>query len=279
MPQNVALVTPSHAFDAARVRFLRESFAAAGVEGRHVVVVAPEDRAAFAGIPGVELLTTADVLPAPVEAARRRGRTSWRRALWRDQKRAMSGWWSQQWVKLAIGSALGLDAWVCVDSDVFAVRPFDPFSAVGELHEFVDFPVGPEIPRYLDASASFLGLGAIGHSRTYVGQAVPMHGATVSRMLRAIEERHGRAWWEAMLDANATEYTTYGVFARHVDGLRDVTPVDRRWCWLFYDFDDSFESRLRTAVEEHGVSLGMVHSRLGVDPSRYRDAVARVRGS
>lgn len=282
---SVALVTPSHAFDAARVRFQRESFAEVGVTGRHVVIVPPEQRAAFAGLPaGVELLTTADVLPPEVEGARRRGRDRWRRGLpWnRDPKKAMSGWWAQQWVKLAVGEALGLDAWVCVDSDVFAVTAWDPFAVLTpacELHELVNFPVGESIVRYTKASTAFLGLdpAVVGGERTYVGQATPLHGGTVSRMLRDIEERTGRAWWDAMVDAGATEYTTYGIYARHVDGLREVTPVDRRWCRLFFELDASFEDVLRRAVRDDGVSLGMLHSRLGIDPSRYRDAVARVR--
>jgi hypothetical protein len=279
-----ALVTPSHAFDAARVRFQRETFEAAGVEARHVVVVPPEERASFAGLPGAELVVTADVLPPEVERARLRGRDRWRRALpWnRDPKKAMSGWWTQQWVKLAIGERLGLDAWVCVDSDVFAVRPWAPFGVLGppcELHELVDFPVGESIHRYLAASSAFLGIGDVGTSRTYVGQATPLHGPTVSRLLRHVEETTGRAWWAAMVDAFATEYTTYGLFARHVDGMCEVVPVDRRWCRLFFEFGESFEHDLRSAVEHEGCVLGMLHSRLGVEPEAYRAAVERVRAS
>jgi hypothetical protein len=283
---SVALVTPSHAFDAERLRFQRESFEAAGVDARHVVVVPPEDLAAFRGLPGAEVVATADVLPAEVEKARLRGRERWRRALpWnRDPVKAMSGWWTQQWVKLAVGERLGLDAWVCVDSDVFAVRPWDPFAVLAprtELHELVDFPVGESIHRYLRDSTAFLGLdpSAVGTRRTYVGQATPIHGPTVGRMLRHVEGRTGLPWWAAMVRAGATEYTTYGIYARHVDGLRDLTPVDRRWCRLFFEYGPSFEDDLRRAVAEEGVVLGMLHSRLGVDPASYRDAVARVRSS
>lgn len=283
---SLALVTPSHAFDAARVRFQRESFADAGVTARHVVIVPPEQRAAFAGLPGAEVVTTADVLPPEVERARLRGRDRWRRGLpWnRDPKKAMSGWWAQQWVKLAAGEALGLDAWVCVDSDVFAVTAWDPFAVLAprcELHELVNFPVGESIVRYTKASTAFLGLDpeVVGDERTYVGQATPLHGPTVARMLCDIERRSGRAWWDAMVDAGATEYTTYGLYARHVDGLREVTPVDRRWCRLFFEFGPTFEDDLRAAVRDEGVSLGMLHSRLGLDPSAYRDVVARVRAA
>lgn len=279
-----ALVTPSHAYDAARMRFQRESFAAVGVDARHVVVVPPEDLAAFRGLPGAEVVATAEILPPEVERARVRGRDRWRRALpWnRDPKKAMSGWWTQQWVKLAIGERLGLDAWVCVDSDVFAVRPWDPFAVLGptcELHELVDFPVGESIHRYLRASSAFLGIGDVGTSRTYVGQATPLHGPTVARLRKHVEDTTGRPWWAAMVDAFATEYTTYGLFARHVDGLRDVTAVDRRWCRLFFELDESFENDLRRAVEEEGCVLGMVHSRLGHAPAEYAGAVARVRAS
>ena len=282
-----ALVTPSHGEDAERLAFLRESLLDAGVDAPHVVIVPPEDLRAFARVPkeGLELVTTADVLPRAIERRRRRGRARWQRALFLNKPSlAPSGWWAQQLVKLAVGDVLNLDAWLCVDSDVFCIRDNGVLDVIAsgneELHEFVDFPVGPSIRSFHARSVAFLGLdaGGVDGRRTYVGQAVPLVSGVVARLTAHIERRSGRPWMSAMLAGEATEYTTYGLFSRHVDGFRDVRPVDRRWCWHFYDFDEStFESRLRAAADQHGVSFGMVHSRLGVDPQRYRSAVRAVR--
>jgi hypothetical protein len=70
----------------------------------------------------------------------------------------------------------------------------------------------------------------------------------------------------------ATEYETYGLFARHIHGLRNVDPEDRRWCWLFYDVTN-FDGMLRYAINETGAKAAMVDAHLSCDRSGVQDLV------
>ena len=67
-----------------------------------------------------------------------------------------------------------------------------------------------------------------------------------------------------MAQIGATEYETYGLFARHLHRLRDVDPEDHRWCWPFYDVAN-FDEVLRYAIAETGALAAMVDAHLDCD--------------
>src|SRR6202043_187972 len=54
----------------------------------------------------------------------------------------------------------------------------------------------------------------------YQSQVVPIHAGVVRDMQTYIERLKGRPWFDAMFQADAVEYTTYGVYARYIDMLR-----------------------------------------------------------
>jgi hypothetical protein len=277
------MLTPVRAADLDRLRLLRTSAEAVGVELDHVVVVDTEDAAvARRALPSsghLHLVTTADVLDADVERARRRGRRRWRRTLpwnrWDRSGRALSGWWAQQLVKLGAGERLGLQEWLCVDADTAFVAPVtagDLHDAQGRLHlqEWAGIGVGAGVrARHVDA-ARVLGLDPAGldPELTYVGAPVPMHGAVVSRLLAHLG-RDGRPWQRAFLDAGLTEYPLHGLWARHLDPGDDVVAVDQRLALQVYDADlATLPARLDAAVAQ-GARMLMLHSRLGVDADDY----------
>jgi hypothetical protein len=84
-----------------------------------------------------------------------------------------------------------------------------------------------------------------------------------------------------MARARATEYTTYGLFARHVRNAHDLSPADRRLVRLFYSFDAStFQSEVRRRFEQSpSLRAVMVHSTLGVSPTAYAHLVEPLIGS
>jgi hypothetical protein len=245
----------------------------------HVAVVHTEDvrafEAVFTGERNLELVPTADVLPAEAERARRRGsgrapRTPRALAVRALQElprwtATISGWSSQQIVKLAMGSAIP-GSWVCLDSDAFFVAPLDErcfwaddtHLVLNALDSDVDYHPGPR-----RASAMLLGLKpvTVPSTRYYVDVPVVMDRAVVSDLLAFLERRSAGPWWRALVSARATEYMTYGLYAEHVDPGR-VVPKRLDLSRLLYDVDASTILPALRAVSQGGCALAMVHSRL-----------------
>lgn len=281
MTAELSLVTPTFRGDFARVSFLRESMARCEVDLPHVVVVADEDIAHLRPIRHqhrLEIVSTRDVLPRDVERLRRREARRLVRYLptSRLRGRALGGWWSQQLVKLA-ASRVVPGNWICLDSDAAFVRSVSApdFDTDGRLHlqEFTN-PVGAGSRNLARDAARLFGVQSrLLDDRHYTGLLVPMHRATVGRLLDHLSAVSGLPWWQTLRLHDVTEYAAYGVFARYVDGLAEVEPVSRTWSWLFYDFDvATFSGRLREVVDRGDVRIVMVHSHLGVDPAAYRPA-------
>lgn len=185
----------------------------------------------------------------------------------------------QQYVKLSAGSVVDTSMWVCIDSDIFFVRHMDEEdfrSGSGRplLLELVDCPAGPTSIEFRDASARLLGITPekLDPRVAYTAWIVPMERGVVDELLRFVERRTRGHWWEAMAQVGATEYETYGIFARHIHGLRNLDPEDRRWCWLFYDVT-KLDGMLRYAINEIGAKAAMVDAHLSCDFSEVQDVV------
>jgi Family of unknown function (DUF6492) len=286
MSADVTVVTPCHASDLERFAFLRESMTACGVDLPHVVVVPDDQRSLFARFEthsDLRVCTEAEVLPGRLVRQLRRGpnlpdrirhRLTGRRFL-----RLHWGWMVQQYVKLSVGRVVDTSMWVCVDSDTFFVRHMDAqdfHSTRGRplLLEPVDCPNGPTSIEFRDASARLLGLTpeTVDPRVFYTSWVVPMERGVVDELLRFVECRRRGHWWEAMAQTGATEYETYGLFARHIHGLRNVDPEDRRWCFLFYDVT-KLDAMLRYAIHETGAKTAMVDAHLTCDFSGVKDVV------
>ena len=286
MSPDVTVVTPSYAFDLERFEFLRESMAACGVRLPHVVVVPDDERHLFEHCEtdaDLRVCTYREVFPkrlvdqlayGPSLRDRIRHRLTGRRFL-----RLHWGWMIQQYVKLGAGSIVDTPIWVCIDSDIFFLRHMDEHdfhSARGRplLLELVDCPSGPTAVEFRDASAQLLGIKPeqLDPRVLYTAGIVPMEAGVVDELLQFVERRHRVHWWEAMAQASATEYEMYGLFARHIHGLQNVDPEDRRWCWLFYDVE-RLDAMLRYVIHDIGVKAAMIHSHLPCDRSSAQDVV------
>ena len=286
MPADVTVVTPSYAGDLERFAFLRESMAACGVQLPHVVVVPDHDRGLFERLAtdsDLRVCTESEVLPTRLAHQLKRGPTLRDRARHRLTGRRFLrlhwGWMVQQYVKLSAGRVVDTSMWVCIDSDIFFLRHMDEEdfrSSRGRplLLELVDSPSGPTSVEFRDASAHLLGIRPekLDPRVLYTSWIVPMERGVVDELLRFVESQKRIHWWEAMAQEGATEYETYGLFARHLHQLRDVDPEDRRWCWLFYDVE-RFDAMLRYAINEIGVKAAMVDAHLSCDRSAIQDVI------
>ena len=286
MPADLTVVTPCHASDLERFAFLRESMAACGVQLPHVVVVPDDDRVLFqrfATDSDLRICTESEVLPSRLVRQLARGPTLRdrvrHRLTGRQFLRLHWGWMVQQYVKLNAGRVVDTSMWVCVDSDVFFLRHMgeeDFRSNRGRplLLELVDSTSGPTSIEFRDASARLLGIPpeTLDPRVLYTSWIVPMERGVVDELLRFVERRTRGHWWEAMARVAATEYEAYGLFARHIHGLRNVDPEDRRWCWLFYDVTE-LNAMLRYVIKDVGVQAAMVDAHLSCDFPAVQEVV------
>jgi hypothetical protein len=278
-------VTPTYRGDLERFRFLRESMLAVGVTQPHVAVVQSEDVERFRrAVPadGLTILASRDVLAPRFERLRQLNRVRAIRGVL-PARLQLHGWVAQQLVKLSVGDFVDAPIAVPLDSDAFFLRPFaDDFFAAPDgtphLHEFVDPAAGQLTKKYAAAAEAILDLpeGTADRRRTYVSLVVPLSVA-VTRDLRAhLDARHGD-WATALVRHGATEYTTYGLFARHVQDPMKVVPVDRRVSAAFYGFEPAtFAEQLRAAAADPTMHLGMVHSHLEVPGEAFEPTVRDV---
>ena len=289
--ETVSLVTVSYRPDLERFAFLRESMHRCGVDLPHVVVVPMEDVSSFRQLrfaDGLTVVPTGDVLRAPIERLRLIGqRPRWQRLGAKLRGHPwLGGWMAQQLVKLSMARVVE-GHWACIDSDAFFLAPLvrEDFYDNGRrllLFELEDFPIGPATDRFHRDALQFLGLDPgidtfPRPKRTYVTWPFVFHHEVVARLLDFIEDRHAESWELAMTRANATEYTTYGLFARHVDGAPELCPRDVRWTWVFNRTlrERDLQEDLDRAAAVSDVRIGMIDAHLELGPSTYRNLAER----
>lgn len=231
----IALLTPTYRGDLERFAMLREALEAWGCDWPHYAVVQTEDLPLFRqrlGEARVHWLTTAEVLPPEVEAARRRLSAMperlrrFRRSL---QKRfgwfpdaSCDGWHSQQLVKLALPARAEHDAYLVLDSDLVPTAPLRAERYWQNGRAALMAEDNPTFRHWADAAAQVLGLPAetvrgsnfVAHPFVFAPQAV--------RDLHAhLEARHRKPWWRALLDlkpGDLSEFSIYGAYVRWVAG-------------------------------------------------------------
>ena len=227
---SAAIITPTHSGDVERTRLLVDSYRRTSTQLPLFLIAHTEDRDLFADLrgSGVELLTTADVLPDRVE---RRRRNRYRR---RDPRRyvegkPLHGWTSQQLVKLAAPSVIGTDIVFCVDSDVLLLQPLELDHGRNADHAPLIFESSDD--NALTMSWAIKSMELLGVDlrdavlRQYTHQGVCLHRATCERLRDYLEERTSTAWWQVFLREGLAEYQTYGVFARDVDKQSPLVPA------------------------------------------------------
>lgn len=283
---SVTFLTPTFGGDRDRFWLQRESMARCGIEIPHVAVVETEDLPMFQSVPwpeGLTIVPTAEVLPRAAERLRRAGRTRWAARLpWnRLAGGRLNGWFSQQLVKLLGGALVGGD-WVCLDSDMAFIRPMTTQDFRGDdgrlLLVEIDGLASPEVRAFRHRAEVFFGVEPLPEDSEvhYTSPIAPFSAPTVERALRAVEERGGGAWWRVLREHDLTEYATYGVFARRVDGCADVVPADPRWTWLYYPGDPlTLDQRADALAEDGSFRALMIHSHAGIDADTARAALER----
>src|SRR5438067_832129 len=133
--------------------------------------------------------------------------------------------------------------------------------------------------EWLIQSMRFLGLSLQQRSlRNYVHSMSPFHSKVLLEMQAFIEKRTGKHWMDAMANAHATEYMTYGAYARHINELKLHVFVSPSLC-VYYWWPNQMESLDVDLEERLSQSRGkavVVQSKYGRPVASYRALFEKV---
>lgn len=274
MPPTVGIVTPTYLPDLSRCELLVESVQRCCPEIPHRLIVPRRDRSHFRHLePYAELITDEELLPNWLR------RLPVRRPIWLSARtRPTRGWIVQQILKIAAAEQSDEDVSVFCDSDVAFVRRFSvdqilSGTDVGLLD--VDF-VNDEVVQWTETAADLLGVTKLSQPmRGHVGCLIAWRRDNVRRMTELIERQHGAPWQASVIRANKfSEYILYGTFVREVLGYEhsghfpSAVPFVRLGYGIDPEDDAAVEAFVR-CLEPENVAI-MVHSKDGIEPSRYR---------
>lgn len=126
---SICFLTPSYLGDIEQFSILRRSINLFSPGLPHLVIVHTEDcaqfRKRFCDEKRLEIVATADVLPAPVELHRRKTGFKWFTGRFRHGRLLIKGWHAQQLAKIFALAKSPYQDVVFLDSDVFLCRPLD----------------------------------------------------------------------------------------------------------------------------------------------------------
>lgn len=242
----LSFMTASWRGDLENFRWLRRSLAHAGLSAvPHRLVVHTEDLPLFRPLvePGMQLLGTAEVLPAALEQRRleslqrftqagpRLGKLCLslnKRLGWFDWVRA-GGWQMQQITKLAMAADDPADAVVVLDSDLLVTRAFDlrlflPEGRVALFEQALPHPGRWHASAYQLLQQDFA-TGAPFNG--YVGTPFVFSPLSVRGLLQWLQTVHGRPWYETLLAQRVSswsEFCIYSLFVRTLGKAPHLLP-------------------------------------------------------
>jgi hypothetical protein len=280
----VTFITPTYAGDLERFCLQRESIVRCGITIPQVAIVDHEDLPLFKEIPfqnNLTLLSTQDVLPPKIEARRFAWGCRRRELRYWLHRPAIHGWMIQQLLKLVAAAVIQTEGIICLDSDtlfVDNVRAEDFYSSDGRLHLYeTNDDLDAEMAEWPAHSMRFLGIKPTHQPlMRYTHAPVPFHRQVLLDMQDFVQKRYSKPWTNAFLDAEMVfEYTTYGVYARHIHGLENLAPVRPPltvYCWWpeqVKRIEHDFLARIR---ENNGKAV-LINSNIGFPVSSYRHLI------
>lgn len=288
MSDEVCLLTPTWSGDRVHFDLMRTSVENSPLADlTHHVVVQTEDIDAFRPYRrgNVELVATADVLPAEVEAMRRRARHM-QAAFGRQVTRVAgslarntgfprwvryTGWHVQQITKLALATQTGCRNVVSIDSDVI-VTPHARASDFLDAERIVCFqrPARPEslhgkVANWNRQAHALLDqpYDANAQADAYFDTPFVFHAPTVRAMQAWLEDHYHRLWWQVLLAQPPRRWSEFGTYRLFLRALQTEQAVDWRsdaHMAFIFDASDPGEvhdrvARLLADAETHYITV------------------------
>ncbi|HTA39269.1 MAG TPA: DUF6492 family protein [Candidatus Acidoferrales bacterium] len=276
---DIALVTPSYAYDFERCRILVESverFLPAHV--KHYLFVNHADRELFRPLQSSRTLLVAaeDALPKGFHYDA--NANTW---TFGPDSVPVGGWLVQQIVKLGCTATLAEPVLVMCDSDVTLIRDVDPAIFARDDKVRLYRRIGGIGPSMLEHAAwhrnacALLGVEPDPPPMTdYIGMLISWDRALVLRMLDRVEQVTEGRWFEQIVRIRQfSEYILYGVYADKVlQGEGRFVADERRLClthWQPEPIDASLLESFIGSMEDDDVGV-MITARLDMDAGLRR---------
>lgn len=283
---------------------LRESLGLSALSAvPHSVVVHSEDLPLFDEFTGIELLSSATILPGDCDHKRqhaaamqaRLGRrltnisgSLARRYGWPEWVR-YTGWHTQQLTKLAYIAQSAADIVVVMDSDVIVTAHAHPTDFIGtqpvcyaawrepqRLHSKV---------RHWQETAHALFNASFTASRFdgYYDTPFVIHSAHVRALIRWLENQHQKPWWQVLLGLPPRRWSEFGIYKQF---LRQTMAQSIEWrtpSIMGYLYDTSDTTRLTEAFtaliqtdHKHYITIHSQASGRGRwHPNAYQSAILK----
>lgn len=289
--RSTAIVTASWRGDFDRCRLLCESIdRRVSGQTRHLILVEGRDAKLFKPLAGRnrEIVDERDVLPAWLRAFP--DPTHWgRRRVWLSPfGPPLRGWHVQQLRRIVVGTLIGEDVMVSVDSDVVFLKPFD-VGAFADGSGRVRFFHRPQALRGMEGASlaehrawsrragALLGIEAPAETETgYIATLIAWRTASVRAMAERIEAVSGRSLVAALASSRVlSECVIYGRFVDEVEKRPDLHhPSEEALCHIYWRgaaMDAQALSGFAAALQPHQVAAG-IQSFTGTDPLLIRRA-------
>jgi Family of unknown function (DUF6492) len=285
---SICFMTPTHGGDLGRFAVLRRSIEVFAPGFPHIAIVNTEDCAEFADRfqdeRHLEIVATADVLPAEIERRRRKSGPRWFTGKWLH-KDLIRGWYAQQLMKLHALAECSYEAAAFIDSDVFICRPLGPdyFYLDGRLKLFRRRAVNAECLDFDIATHDIMGnpLHLVTDLYDYIFSPACFRKSTAARLFVEFAARRRSNWVKRFLaQKRPSEYNLLGYAATVLEGgagyrLVECNPDDLHHSIRFP------EDRAHLAAEiermrEKPKDFALIQSTLGLKGEQLANAFDRV---
>jgi hypothetical protein len=285
---SICFMTPTHVGDLRQFSVLRRSIQVFAPRIPHIAIVNTEDYAEFADRfhrePNLELIKTADVLPAAIERRRRKSGPKWLTGRWLH-KRLIKGWHAQQLMKMFALAECPYEAAAFIDSDVFICRPLGPdyFHVDGRLKLFRRRAVNAECLDFDIATHDILGnpLHQVTDLFDYIFSPACFRKSSAVRLFAEFETRRRSTWVRRFLaQQRPSEYNLLGYAAMVLEAgvgyqLVECNPDDLHHSIRFPEDCVRLDAEIER-MSAQPKDFALIQSRLGLNWDQIAHAFARV---
>ena len=285
---SICFMTPTHVGDLRQFSLLRRSIQVFAPGIPHIAIVNTEDFREFVdrfgSEPLLEIVRSAEVLPADIERRRRKSGLKWFTGRWLN-KGLIKGWHAQQLMKLFALAECPYEAAAFIDSDVFVCRPLAPdyFHLDGRLKLFRRDAVNAECQDFDISTHDILGnpLHQVTDLYDYIFSPACFRKSTARRLFAEFEARRRSTWVRRFLaERRPSEYNLLGYAATVLEAgagyqLVECNPDDLHHSIRFPED----RVRLDAEIEEmrhQPKDFALIQSRLGLEWEQIANAYARV---
>ncbi len=286
----IVLITPTWAGDVDHFRVMRRSLEASPLAGLdHYVVVQTEDLPLFEEFrdrPGLELLSTAQVLPVEVEDRRVRARRladrygrsatrmagSLKRVLGWPKWPSYTGWHTQQLCKLKLASETTCDLAVVLDSDLVVTGSASTEDFVSQEGAvcFADWQprqkLGGKVRNWVEESEKLVRAKTVTDPvNVYFDTPFVFDRKLLERALWQLQQDFGKPWWQVLLDRPPRRWSEFGFYKAYLNHRAPADSITWRepdFSRYIYDTSDPGQvlARAKAMMQDPDIHYITIHS-------------------